>query len=169
MAEPRGLSLDDVDLELLELLQQDASLTLRELGETVRLSPSAVHRRIARYDQTGVIVRRSAVLDPPAVGATTLAVLLVEVDQRPTRDDEAFRGRLVAIPEVQQCYDVAGDWDYVVVVATNGMAECREIVARVILGDPTVNRVITLPVFDVVKRGLDVPLRHPQARARRER
>jgi Lrp/AsnC family transcriptional regulator, leucine-responsive regulatory protein len=155
----RRLALDDLDLELLDLLPHDASRTLRELGETVRLSPSAVHRRIARYDEAGLIARRVAVVDPDAVGGRMLAVALVAVEQGRT-EDAALRARLLATPEVQQCYDVAGDWDYVVVLATPGMPECRELVAR-LLDEPGVRRVATLPVFESVKRGLELPLGRP--------
>jgi Lrp/AsnC family transcriptional regulator, leucine-responsive regulatory protein len=56
-------ALDALDVDLLNLLQRDAGRTLRELGDDVGLSPSAVHRRIARYEAAGLIARRVAVLD----------------------------------------------------------------------------------------------------------
>jgi DNA-binding MarR family transcriptional regulator len=54
----RSVSLDALDADLLNLLQRDAGRTLRELGDDVGLSPSAVHRRIARCEAAGLIVRR---------------------------------------------------------------------------------------------------------------
>ena len=60
---------------------------------------------------------------------------------------------------MQQCYDVAGEYDYVVVVATAGMPDCRELVDRLLLGGPRLKRLVTLPVFDAVKRGLELPVR----------
>jgi DNA-binding Lrp family transcriptional regulator len=156
---PRSAPLDALDVGLLNLLQRDAGRTLRELGDDVGLSPSAVHRRIARYEAAGLIARRVAVLDPRAAGGTLLAVVLVTLERESAEDHAELRARLRAAPEVQQCYDVAGEYDYVVVVATTGMPDCRELVDRLLLGGPPLKRLVTLPVFDAVKRGLEVPVR----------
>jgi DNA-binding Lrp family transcriptional regulator len=155
--------LDEIDLDLLDLLQHDVGRTLRELGDAVRLSPSAVHRRIARYDSSGVIQRRVAILDPKSVGGRQLAVVLMTLEKQSSQDHASLRARLLATPEVQQCYDVAGEWDYVVVVVTSGMHECRELVER-LLDEPGIKRLVTLPVFDAVKLGLDIPVRRATGR-----
>jgi Lrp/AsnC family transcriptional regulator, leucine-responsive regulatory protein len=158
------ISLDEIDLDLLDLLQHDVGRTLRELGEAVRLSPSAVHRRLARYDSSGVIERRVAILDPQSIGRRQLAVVLVTLEETSGQDDASLRVRLLATPEVQQCYDVAGEWDYVVVLVTSNMHECRELVQRLFLDEPGVKRLVTLPVFDAVKLGLDIPVRRAAGR-----
>ena len=66
----------------------------------------------------------------------------------PTSHD-ALSARLLAAQEVQQCYDVAGEWDYVVVLVANDMSHCRELIARLFLDDSSVKRCETLPVFDL--------------------
>jgi Lrp/AsnC family transcriptional regulator, leucine-responsive regulatory protein len=154
----RSLELDEIDHELLALLQEDAGRTLRELGEAVRLSPSAVQRRISRYQTTGLIARKVAVLDSRKIGGTLLAIVLVALGQESTERHEALRARLLAAPEVQQCYDVAGEWDYVAVLVASGMPHCRELVARLFLDDSSIKRCETLPVFDPVKLGLGLPI-----------
>jgi Lrp/AsnC family transcriptional regulator, leucine-responsive regulatory protein len=155
----RSVALDEIDHDLLELLQEDAGRTLRQLAETVRLSPSAVQRRIGRYQAAGLIARKVAVLDPRAVSGSLLAVVLVTLAQESSESHDALRTRLLAAPEVQQCYDVAGEWDYVVVLVANDMSHCRELVARLFLDDSSVDRCETLPVFDPVKLGLGIPTR----------
>jgi Lrp/AsnC family transcriptional regulator, leucine-responsive regulatory protein len=159
MSRASPVPLDEIDLDLLDLLQHDVSRTLRELGEAVRLSPSAVHRRLARYHSSGVIERRVAILDPQSVGGRQLAVVLVTLEQQSSQDNASLRARLLATPEVQQCYDVAGEWDYVVVLVTGGMHECRELTERLFLDEPGVKRFVTLPVFEAVKIGIDIPVR----------
>jgi Lrp/AsnC family leucine-responsive transcriptional regulator len=154
----RSVGLDEIDHELLALLQEDAGRTLRELGEAVRLSPSAVQRRIGRYQATGLLARKVAVLNSQSVGAF-LAVVLVTLARESTEHHQALRARLLAAPEVQQCYDVAGDWDYVVVLVATGMPNCRELVARLFLDEPSIKRCEMLPVFDPVKLGLGIPTR----------
>jgi Lrp/AsnC family transcriptional regulator, leucine-responsive regulatory protein len=155
----RAADLDEIDLDLLTLLQRDARRTLRELGDTVSLSPSAVHRRIGRYHSRGVIAREVALLDPDAVGGCLLAVVLVTLEAESKQEHASLRARLLASPEVQQCYDVAGEWDYVVVLVASDMSHCREVVDRLFLEGPNIERLATLPVFDSVKLGLELPIR----------
>jgi Lrp/AsnC family transcriptional regulator, leucine-responsive regulatory protein len=157
----RPLTLDELDHRLLGLLQQDAGRPLHELGDLVGLSASAVQRRIGRYRAAGLLTRQVAILDPGALGGVVLAVVLVTLERESTEHHAEFRRRLLAVPEVQQVYDVAGEWDYVVVLVTNGMAHCGELEDRLFMDDPNIKRFDTLPVFVAVKTGLELPTRTP--------
>lgn len=68
---------------------------------------------------------------------------------------------MLAEPRVQQCYDLAGQWDYVVVLVTANLAECRALSDQLFLNDENVRRYDTLPVLDPVKTGRTVPLPEP--------
>lgn len=148
--------MDEIDLRLLDLLQRDAGRTLVELGEEVGLSPSAVQRRIGRYRREGVIDRQVAVLAP---GGVLLAVVLVTLERESAEHHARFAGRMRDTPEVQQCYAVAGEWDYVVVLAAADMPHCRRLGDELFKDDANIRRYNTLPVFDRVKAGLEIPLR----------
>lgn len=156
------LALDDVDHELLDLLQRDAGRTLRDLGELVSLSPSAVQRRIDRYRRHGVIARQVALLDPGRLPATLLAVCLVTLERESARLHQAFRKRLLGASEVQQVYDVSGDWDYVVMLACSGMAHHTEVADRLFQQAPNVKRYTTMFVLDPVRTSGVLPTRAPQ-------
>jgi Lrp/AsnC family transcriptional regulator, leucine-responsive regulatory protein len=143
---------------LLVLVQQDAGRALHELGDLVGLSPSAVQRRIARYRAAGLISRQVAILDPGVMGGVVLAVVLVTLDRESSEHHAQFRRRLRAVAEVQQCYDVAGEWDYVIVLVTTGMDHCRELADQLFMNDPNVRRFDTPPVFEAVKTGLEIPI-----------
>lgn len=162
-------ALDDFDRHLLALLQRDASATLDALGETVGLSASAVQRRIARYRKSGLL-RQVAILEPAALGCT-LAAVWVTMERESARRHTAFRERMRAAPEVQQCYELAGEWDYLVIIATTGVAHCREVVDRLFLDEGNIRRYDTHLVFDVVKHGLELPASEigPAGRVRRRR
>lgn len=150
--------LDPIDRHLLDLLQRDAGRTLRQLGEEVGLSPSAVQRRIGRYQRAGIVDRQVAVLAPGAVGGALLAVVLVTLERESSEHHARFAARMLATPEVQQCYAVAGEWDYVVVLAARDMPHCRELGDHLFKNDANIRRFNTLPVFDRVKAGLEIPV-----------
>ena len=150
------LSLDAFDHRLLAMLQRDATSTLTALGDAVGLSASAVQRRISRYRQHGLL-RQVAVLDPAALPGTTLAAVLVTMERDTLRIHGAFRARMRAAPEVQQCYAIAGEWDYLVLIVASSVTHYREIAERLFVDEGSVKRYETRMVFDVVKHGLELP------------
>lgn len=151
------LTLDETDHRLLDELQADAGRTLRQLGDLVGLSPSAVQRRIGRYRTSGLLSRTAAVLDPALSPNLVLAVCLVKVERESRRLHEVFQRRLLAAPEVQQVYSVYGEWDYVVVLATSGMAHHNEASERLLTDAPNVRRYSTLFVFEPIRTGSAIP------------
>jgi DNA-binding Lrp family transcriptional regulator len=116
-----------------------------------------VQRRITRYRTDGLIARQVEVLDQERVGGM-LALVLVTIDRESVEHHAELRARMIAHPNVQQCYAIAGEWDYVVVLACDTMAHCRDLVRGMFLADTNVKRFDTMPVFDLIKVGLELPL-----------
>lgn len=164
MARSTRNTLDDLDRKLLDLLQQDADRSLYRLGESIGLSPSAVQRRLTRYRSSGIIAKQIAVLDPEVMPGTVLACVLVTLERESKRHHSSFQERMRAAPEVQQCYDLAGEWDYLAIIVASSMARCRAVLDALFMDAPNVKRFDTLFVFDTIKRGLDIPLRRERAR-----
>ncbi|QBS45496.1 Lrp/AsnC family transcriptional regulator [Nocardia sp. CS682] len=152
------MPLDDIDHRLLELVQVDAARPLHELGERVGLSPSAVQRRLTRLRTGGVITAQVAVIDPRTVGMGLTTVVLVELAEDDADHYLAFCERMLAEPAVQQCYSVVGQWDYVVVMITEDLADYRRISNELFVRDKSVHRYETLPTYERVKAQLAVPL-----------
>ncbi len=163
MATP--LHLDDFDHRLLELLQRDSDATLSALGDAVGLSASAVQRRLARYRKAGLL-RQVAVLDPALLGNVSLAAVLVTMERESAKTHSAFYARMRAAPEVQQCYALAGDWDYLVILATTSVSHYREVAGRLFLDEGNIRRYDTRLIFETVKLGLQVPTRATPRRRR---
>jgi DNA-binding Lrp family transcriptional regulator len=153
------VKLDEIDHLLLDELQSDASRTLRELGEAVGLSPSAVQRRIERYRNSGLLARTAAVLDPKASHDLVVAVILVSVERESVRLNGAFQRRLLAAPEVQQLYVCYGEWDYVVVLTASGLAHHNEISERLFNQDSNIRRFSTMLVLNPLRTGSAIPAR----------
>ena len=150
--------LDRFDHALLALLQLDADRTLSALGDAVGLSASAVQRRIKRYRESGLL-RQVAVLDPDALPFTTLIAVWVSMERESMPELKAFYARMRQMPEVQQCYQLAGDWDYLLIVATPTLPEYRALIERLFRPQKNVKRYESRVVLDTVKRGLALPSR----------
>ena len=155
---PARPALDGFDHALLALLQLDADRTLTELGDAVGLSASAVQRRIKRYRESGLL-RQVAVLDPEVLPFTTLIAVWVIMERESMQDLKAFYARMREMPEVQQCYQLAGDWDYLLIIATPTLPEYRSLIERLFKSQKNVKRIESRVVLDTVKRGLALPSR----------
>jgi Lrp/AsnC family transcriptional regulator, leucine-responsive regulatory protein len=153
------VKLDEIDHLLLDELQTDAGRTLRDLGEAVGLSPSAVQRRIERYRRSGLLARTAAVLDPKVNHDLITAVILVAVERDSPRMRVAMERRLLAVPEVQQLYCCYGEWDYVVVLITSGMAHHNEVAGHLFDHAPNIRRYSTMLVLDPLRTGMTIPTR----------
>jgi DNA-binding Lrp family transcriptional regulator len=159
----KPLTLDDFDHRLLDLLQHDADTTLTALGDAVGLSASAVQRRIKRYRASGLL-RQVAVLDADLLPSATLAAVWVTMERDSFRLHSAFRARMRAAPEVQQCYALAGQWDYLAILVARSVAHYREVAERLFVDEGTVKRYETRLVFDTIKQGLALPTQAPPRR-----
>lgn len=151
------LNLDETDQRLLGLLQRDSSATLFDLGLEVGLSTSAVQRRITRYRQANLIQRQVTVLDPGAFADIVLALVMVTLDRESTDLHDTLQRRLLSSPAVQQCYDLAGEYDYAVLLAVRGMAELSRVVDDLFMDAPNLKRFDTFPVLRTVKASLEIP------------
>jgi Lrp/AsnC family leucine-responsive transcriptional regulator len=110
-------NLDPTDIKLLNLLQQDASLELSQLSALVFKSTSSVHERIRKLKAQGVIKRYVAVLDPDKVGRPFLAVTQVSLSVHTRAAYDVFSSRVVELPEVLQCLQLSGAFDFILQVA----------------------------------------------------
>ena len=146
--------LDRADLAILAILQRDNLTPQREIGEAVHLSAPAVQRRIKRMTESGVIQANVALVDPAAVGCPVTLFVEVEVISETADQIQAAKAAFRAAPEVQQCYYVTGDADFVLVVVVPGMAHYEALTQRLFFGNNNVKRFKTSVAMDRVKVGL---------------
>ena len=153
-------ALDDFDLALLDALQQDNSLPLRELAERVHLSTASVQRRIQRLKKTGSIQANTAVIDPEKVGQVITLMVEVHADRTQSADLEVMK-RTFSGPEIQQCYYVTGDADFMLVLTVASMSEFQALTQRLFHDNPNVKWFRTIVVLERVNSTLHVPLTRP--------
>ena len=141
--------LDPIDLQLLALLQHDASRSNLALAEAVGVSPATALRRVRRLVDEGVIERQVARLSPAAVGVPLAAVVEVTLDRQGAEHLDAFEAKAVAEPRVQQVWRVSPGPDFVLMVQVADMAAYHALAQRLFTQDANVRNV---KAFFVVKR-----------------
>ena len=117
--------LDAIDLQLLDSLQRDASLSNVALAEKVNVSPPTCLRRVKRLVDGGWIERQVALLNPDRLAATLghglTALVEVSLDKQGIEHMEAFEARAAAMDAVQQCWRVSPGPDFMLVVQARDM------------------------------------------------
>lgn len=150
-------ALDDFDLALLHRLQQDNSLPLRTLAEQVHLSTASVQRRIQRLQSGGFIQANVAVVDPEKVGQVITLMVEVHAERTQSADLELMK-QAFSGPEIQQCYYVTGDADFMLVLTVASMSEFQALTQRLFHDNPNVKWFRTIVVLERVKSTLQVPI-----------
>ncbi|WP_018855681.1 Lrp/AsnC family transcriptional regulator [Rhizobium sp. 42MFCr.1] len=150
--------LDDFDRKILALLQRDNLTPQRMIGEAVNLSAPAVQRRIKKMTETGVIKANVAIVDPAALGHPITIFVEVEVISETAEQIESAKREFAATPEIQQCYYVTGEADFVLLVVVPSMKEYESLTRRLFFGNNNVKRFRTFVAMDRIKAGLEVPV-----------
>ncbi len=151
-------ALDDFDRAIRAALQENNLTPAERLAERVGLSASAVHRRIKRLRSSGVIIADVSVINPRALGPSALFIVEVTMERESLPLFDAFRRRMLNAPEVQQCYYVTGDADFIVVIAAADMQDYEDIIGRLLFDDANLKRFRTSVVLNRVKASLAMPL-----------
>ena len=145
MPESTAIDLDPTDLRLLELLQNDASLSNQDLAAAAHTSPATALRRVRRLVDAGAIDRRVALLNPGRIalgGEGLSAIVEISLDRQGAEHLDAFEQRVLPDAEVQQLWRVSPGPDFVLVVhCTGGMAGYQALVQRLFTQDANVRNV----------------------------
>lgn len=120
--------LDERDLEIIAALQEDARATYADIGRRVGLAPSSVHDRVRKLEQIGAIVGYRAIVEPRALGLDVTALVAV-TPLDPTQPDD-LPERVGGFPEVEDCYSVAGEANYILKVRTRTTGDLEDLIRR---------------------------------------
>ena len=131
--------MDAIDIRIVAELTRNARIPIAELARVVGLSKTPVALRIRNLEELGLITGYRAMLSPVKLGLTH--VTYVEISMADTREAalQAFNAAVRAIPEVEECYMIAGGCDYMVKIRSRDMAHFRRIMAEKISLLPSVS------------------------------
>lgn len=104
--------MDRTDLQILALLQNDASLTTQQIADRINMSQSPCWRRINKLEEQGLIDRKVTLLDREKLGMEVVVFATVNLTTQGRDNLEDFEKEVRVLPEVLECYTMAGTWDY---------------------------------------------------------
>lgn len=148
--------MDSYDRHILQLLQQDASLSVGAIGERVALSKTACWRRIQKMEVDGVIGRRVALLNPAALNLGLTVYIVVRTNQHNEHWAGKFNAVVAGIPEILELYRMSGDLDYLMKAVVCDMAGYDRLYKKLIEAD--LFDVSSSFVMETMKQTTELPL-----------
>ena len=152
-----GGALDEVDLRLLRILQADGRISNLKLAAAVGLSSASTHERVRRLVRDGAILGFSARLNPTLLQAGLLVFAEVRLADLSNAVNEAFKAAVKLRPEILECHEVAGGFDYLLKTRVAHMGAYRDLVAAVAWSLPGVRDVRTYAVMEELKNTAALP------------
>ncbi|AOY91785.1 transcriptional regulator [Cupriavidus sp. USMAA2-4] len=126
--------MDRYDRQILEILQDDATVPVAELGERVGLTATPCWRRVQKLEESGVIRKRVALLDPARLNVGVTVFVSVRTSQHNDRWLKQFHALVASIAEVTEFYRMAGDTDYLLRVVVPDIAAYDRVYKKLIQG-----------------------------------
>ena len=144
-------TLDSTDLQILRCLQEDARQTTKELAAKVNLSTTPVFERLKRLEREGYIRQYVAILDAEKLDLGFEVFCSVKLKQM-TRDvARAFTRTIRKIPQVAECYNISGEYDYLLKIRARNMKEYNEFIIETLGTIDSIGSVQSSFVMDEIK------------------
>lgn len=151
--------MDDIDRRIVSLLQANADQPGKIIADRVGLSTSAVERRIARLKQDGVIEKIVAVVNPKSVDRGLSILVEVEIQNEHRHSLQQFQRWIDRAPEIQSCWYVTGDVDFVLLVAVRDLDDYNAFIDRLMTEQQAlVRKYKSLIALKTIKHGVEISL-----------
>ena len=151
------------ELSILSLLQSDATLSVAEMAEHTGMSPSPCWRRINHLQEEGVIQKRVALLDPQTLGLSVVVFAEVKLCNHARETLDRFAEAIQRFPEVQECYVVVGDVDFLLKIMTRDIESYQHFFYEKLSQLTEVHDVKSMITLNPIKHTTEVPLNQVDA------
>ena len=151
-------TLDDIDISILRHLQANARLTYKEVGSLVNLSSTPAFERVKRLERDGYIKRYVTVLDAEKLNKGFVVFCSVKLSPLNKKVAQEFCDTIRDIPEVTECYNISGQYDYLLKVHAPDMRYYQEFILNVLGELPMLGSITSTFVMEEVKNQFGVTL-----------
>ncbi len=150
--------LDDKDRALLRYLQEDARITHTELARRVDLSVPGLQKRLQKLEKAGVIEQYVTLINREALGYDMLCFVQVTLIHHQPEAVSAFRESVQDMPEVQDCYFLTGEYDYLLKIIVQNRRHLEKFLVEKLTPLPGMDKIRTSLVLAEIKRSTAVPV-----------
>ena len=121
--------MDLIDVKILEVLQENARVSISDLSKKVNLSLSAVSERLKKLEHSNIISKYTVILDPKLMGKDLSVIISIGLES--TSDTQSFLEFVMSEPEILECHYITGEYDYMLKVTTTNTHTLEMIMNRI--------------------------------------
>jgi len=152
------IELDSTDTAILEILQENAKLNIKEIASRVGMTKTPIYERIKRLERTGVISKYVALVDGRKLASSLLVFCAVTLDQQKADYIETFAASVSNMPEVIECYLTGGVFDFLLKVVVKDLDSYHDFASHKLAALPNVRTIKSSFVLSEYKHSTAFPL-----------
>ncbi|SDK69352.1 Lrp/AsnC ligand binding domain-containing protein [Microbulbifer yueqingensis] len=156
----RASELSTIDRNILRVLQKNGRTSYAELARQVGLTATPCVERVKRLESDGVIQGYTTLINPEFLDAALVVFVQIRLNRSAQDAFEEFRNAVAELPEVQECYLVSGNFDYLIKARVADMSAYRKFYGETLLTLPEVQECTSYVVMEQVKETLEVPVHY---------
>lgn len=153
-------NLDEIDCQILELLQSNARMTVKEMSEQLVLSPTPIFERIKKLEKSGIISHYAAILNADKLGKKLYAFAHISLKDHSKELVDQFTRQITDIPQVMECHYTTGDTDFILKILLDNMEMYRDFVLTQLFDMSNIAQVETYLSLSNVKNSNFIPLQN---------
>ena len=153
-------SLGKIDRNILRILQKDGRISYTELARQVGLSVTPCIDRVKRMERNGYILGYSAQVCSQKLDAALVVFVQIRLNHTSQKNFEEFRRSVIDLENIQSCFLVSGNYDYLLKARVADMAAYRELLGHRILKLPAVQESTSYVVMEELKETMEVPINY---------
>lgn len=157
-----SFALDSNDCKILNALQDDARISIRELASRVNMSPTPVHERLKRLEANGIIDRYAAILNQEKFEQIVVFFVNIVLKEHSSVNGRKFIKAITSFPEVVEFYTVGGEHDFMIKVIVHDMKSYRSFFVDKLGEVSNIAKLQSTIVLDTIKRDIRIPITDPR-------
>jgi len=151
-------SLDETDIKILKQLQENALITTKELASHLHLTPTPIYERIKRMERDGYIKKYIAILDNQMLKKGLTVFCNVSLKQHTKEIGKKFVEDIIALPEVVECYNISGEYDFMLKILVEDMPRYQDFVMNSLGSIKNIGSAHSIFVIGEIKHSTAVPI-----------
>ncbi len=143
---------DNLDIAILNILQNDSTITVKEIAEKIGLSATPTYERVKRMEQNKIITKYVALVDREKVGLSLLVYCNIVLKEQSKKELMSFENSVLKMPEVLEVISISGTYDYMLKIVAKDISSYNDFVVNVISNIPNIGQYHSSIVLNEVKR-----------------
>jgi Lrp/AsnC family leucine-responsive transcriptional regulator len=151
-------NIDAIDLAILNQLQNNSNINIKELASKINLTPTPVYERIKRLERDGYILKYVALLDKQKLKRGMTVFCNVRLKEHAKNVGANFVKDIVALPEIVECYNIAGDYDFMLKILVEDVASYQDFVMHKLSTIENIGNTNSIFVMGEIKHSTALPI-----------